>query len=267
MEYSVLTYNINSYEKMHEIPQDIYESTKDYVEYVYVTDNKELTSSTWNVKYVENPYPEDPFYLCYMIRFNPFDYVSNDICVRIDGSMGIVNVLDPIVEAFENGEYDLGVMIHPSRNKMYDEYKAWVNQRGLKAESANFALQTMVNNGYDVAGYKGLYQFNFMIHRKNAFNIKFMEVTLDTLKKLAIDGERIHRVDQTIGSFVLNKFFWNERVMAVGQYICDGVFFDWYKHNSDIRMDCNDRDNITPYLFDKEVYLEYIVPNESSTRK
>lgn len=256
-DYTVITYNFGNYEIMHNIKQDVYEATKDRVEYLYITDNKELTSTTWTMIYVE-PYDGDVFVPCYKVRFNVFDYAHSDIVIRIDGSMEIIRDLQPIVDCFNEGNYDMAVMIHPTRSTQYEEYLAWVNQRGLKVESANFVLHTMANNGYDVMNYKGLYQFNFMIHRRNDFNLKFMEVTYDTLVKLAIDGEEIHRVDQTVGSFVLNKFFSNKKIMPVGQYICNGLFFNWYKHNSDIVMNCDDRNNIEPFLFNKSCSLVYV---------
>src|SRR5574344_1312138 len=93
--YSVLSYIIGNYEVVHEI-----EEITEGVEYVLVTDNHSLTSSTWNVVYVDNPHPEDPFDLCYQIRFNPFDYVTTDIVIRIDGSMRVAGNLDYLVDYF-----------------------------------------------------------------------------------------------------------------------------------------------------------------------
>lgn len=257
--YSVLTYNIGGYERIHNIPQDIYEKTKDYVEYVYVTDDKSITSSTWTIKYVDNPYPEDPFWLCYHIRFHPFEYVSNDIMMRIDGSMGIVNVLDPIIEMFEDGQYETAVMIHPTRNQMVPEYEAWCYQRKYPVDQANRCINMMAANGYDM-NYKGLYQGNFVVQRNDDINNTWNDVTFDTLVKLAAEGKQIERLDQTVSSFILNKFFNNVKVMPVGQYVCDGVFFNWYAHNSDIKLNCDGRDNITPYLFNQMVYFVYLWP-------
>lgn len=42
--YSILTYNFNGYEILREI-----ENPQDDVEYIYVTDNQEFKSDTWNV--------------------------------------------------------------------------------------------------------------------------------------------------------------------------------------------------------------------------
>ena len=253
-KYSVLSYNLNGYEIMHEVEPNAYEKMKDHVEFVYVTDDKTITSSTWTVVYVE-PYEGDVFKACYDIRFNPFNYVHSDIVIRIDGSMGIVNDLQPIIDCFNNGNYDMAVMIHPTRNKMYDEYVAWCQQRGMKPESANKVLNFMAGNGYDVMNYRGLYQFNFMVHRKNEINLRFLQETYNVLKFLAIDGEEIHRCDQTVGSFVINTHYTNMKIMPVGQYTCNGMFFNWYQHKTNNRMDCSGYYDIDPFLFDRQVYF------------
>lgn len=257
-DYTVITYNFGNYEIMHNIKKDVYETTKDRVEYLYITDNKELTSSTWTMVYVE-PYDGDVFVPCYKVRFNVFDYAHSDIVIRIDGSMEIVRDLQPIVDYFNNYNYDLGVIIHPTRNTMYEEYVAWVNQRGMKPESGNNVLCYMADNGYDVMNYRGLYQFNFMIHRRTDFNLAFMNVTYDTLVKLAIDGEEIHRCDQTVGSYILNKFYSDKKIMPVGQYICHGMYFNWYQHGTNNPMNYNPAYSIEPFLFNKSTYLACIL--------
>ena len=257
MEYSVLTYNIGGYEIIHEIDRETYEKTKDYVEYIYVTDDHSITSNTWNVVYVDD-LSGSTFDKCYQIRFQPFKYVHNDIVIRIDGSMGILRPLDPIIEYFDKYGYDAGVMIHPTRNIMYDEYVAWVRTRGYNVEQANKCLQFMANNKYDVRNYKGLYQFNFMVQRNDHFNNEWNRMTYKSLQALATEPDTCERIDQTIGSFILNNYFNEKKIMPVGQYICNGMFFHWYQHNSNNIMNCDDRNNIEPFLFDKPTYLAAI---------
>lgn len=233
MDYSVLTYNIGGYEILHEIKEK-----SDRAEYIYVTDDKTITSSTWTMVYVDNPHPEDNFDLCYKIRFNPFDYVHTDVVVRIDGSMGINRSLDPIVDFFNNG-FDMAVCIHPTRANLYDEYIAWITQRGYDPRQAEWVLNFLQGmEGYNVKKDIGLYQYNFMIQRRNKLNMALNSMTLSFLRYLAPEGKEIERVDQTVGSFVINKYFPMMKIMPVDQSLFDGRYFTWYQHNSDNAMTC-----------------------------
>lgn len=252
-KYSVLTYNIDGYEILHEI-----ECITEGVEYVYVTDDKTITSSTWNVVYVDNEHPEDNFDLCYKIRFNPFDYVHSDIVIRIDGSMVVAGNLDKLVEIYNSKNYDIMLEIHPTRNTMYEEYVTWCKFRGYPIEQANKCLGYMEQmEGYDINGYKGLYQYNFMIQRRNKINMDLNAMTLSTIKYLAPEGKQIDRLDQTIGSFIVNKYFNKMKVIPVSQKVCtSGVYFRWCSHGTDNSF--NDNYNfITPYLFNQPISTVY----------
>lgn len=93
-KYSILTFIMgDKYELVHEIQQK-----QDNVEYVLVTDNKNLKSNTWNVIFDEKLLKYDsPFERCFRVRYNAFDYIRTDTCVTVDGSMEIKGSLDPIV--------------------------------------------------------------------------------------------------------------------------------------------------------------------------
>lgn len=250
--YSVLSYNVGGYEKIHPVFK---KSSR--AEYVYVTDDRSIVSDDWKVVYVDNPHPEDPFYLCYQIRFNPFDYVSNDIVVRIDGSMSVTGDLDEIIDAFDLGGYDCCVEAHPSRQTMIEEYSAWVQVRGYDVEQAKKCLGFLqYMEGYDCKGYRGLYQYNFMIQRRNDMNLKWNELTLALLRYLAPEGKKIDRLDQTIGSFVLNKYFNGCRVMVVLADICDGSILSWYAHNTETQMG-GFVQQCVPYLFNEPAQIQY----------
>ena len=257
-KYSILTYNVNNYEIVDEI-----ENKKPHVEYVLVTDNPNLTSETWTIKYVYNHHPEDPFDLCYKIRFNPFDYVSCDIVMRIDGSMKIVGDTDFLIDEFNKGNYDASVMIHPGRNNLLDEYQTWVNVRAYNPQHANKILKFVAQvYNYDAKEYKGLYQYNFMIQKNNKFNNLWNQLTLTTLKYLAENGKQVERLDQTIGSMILNKYYSDSvNILPVTEDICNGNPFLWCSHGTDRPMKTSTKEErIEPYLFNK--ICTKIFPND-----
>ena len=245
MEYSVLTYIVGDYEHPHEIAEK-----SERAEYILVTDNRSITSSTWTVVYVDNPHPEDPFYLCYQIRFNPFDYVHTDTVVRIDGSMGIVGSLDPVIDKFDEGGYDILLCIHPTRSDLYSEYMTWVNRRGYPESQARRILD-FIGKGYDVKAKNGLYQYGFMIQRKNEKNTLLNSVTLDHLLKLAPEGKWIERIDQTIGSYLLNRYFSDMKVLAIDEDFFNGNIIRLYSHGTDKPISCGRSSN--PILFGKKI--------------
>ena len=173
-------------------------------EYVYVTDDKTITSSTWNVVYVENEFPQDPFLLCYQIRFNPFNYVHTDIVLRIDGSMEINGDTDWLIDEFVKGGYDIALTPHPCRETCFEEYMAWVKTRGMSMEEANAGLKAVSDMGWNVNTDKGLYAFGFMIQRNNEVNNFINSETFNILRSCAVGDKLIHRCDQVIGSVVIN---------------------------------------------------------------
>lgn len=229
----------------------------DEIEYVYVTDDDTITSDTWNVVY-EHSLTGSVFDRAYQIRFNPFKYVHTDIVMRIDGSMGINKDVMPLFQRFEEGGYDAAMMIHPTRSTQYDEYCAWVQTRMYPIPEAEKALNFMAANGYDVHNYKCLFQGNFSIQRKNDIVMKSNNEVYQVLKMLATAPETVHRIDQTIWSFVLAMHYQNMKIMPVGQYICFGEYFNWFVHNSNQMMVYNSNNDCDPYMFNKPVTIWYI---------
>ena len=247
-QYSVLTYNIGGYEKVHEILEK-----SPNAEYIYVTDDKSITSETWTVVYVDNPWPHDPFGLCYEIRFNPFRYVHTNIVFRVDGSIQINKNLDPLLQYYIDGGYNIGLGLHPVRNTMAAEYSAWCQTRAFPVEQANKCLSFIQNAyHYDAINYKGLAQYNIMIQRNDKINNLINEMTLWTLKYLAAEGKEVERIDQTIGNVVIQKFFQGIKVMAMSVDICDSTWLTWFAHNSDYKLPYSPV-RVDPYYFNQPI--------------
>ena len=101
-------------------------------EYILVTDNPNIKSDTWEVKYIYDIMGTDgntsTFDKCYFIRMFPFKFVNTNIVVRIDGDVEIKKNLDIIIEKFIEGNYDMSLMIHPDKNNFLVEYNTWHSQ-------------------------------------------------------------------------------------------------------------------------------------------
>ncbi len=247
-KYSVLTFNIGKYELLHEIPTDCLNPS---IEYIYVTDDYNIKSDTWQVVYVDN-LSGDNFDKCLQIRYNPFKYVNTDIVMKIDGSMSIHKDVITLFEKFNNEHYDAAVMIHPHRDNIISEYMAWYKLRNYPLDQANKCLDFINNNlKYDLK-YKGLYQANFSIQKNDDFNTAWNKTTYDICKHLATEPNTIERVDQIISSIVLNMMFNYKNIMPVSNEITNDGYFNWHIHNT------NDSYYIKitgiQYLFNKETF-------------
>ena len=247
--YTVLTYIINDYENVIEIQEKDSEA-----EYILVTDNPNLTSDTWNVIYDASLENLSVFDKCYKIRFFPFNYCKSDICLRIDGNVKIKRNLKPLIDEFDKENYDLSVMIHPERNKISDEYFIWYQYRHYPMNQVKKCLDFMYSLGYNF-DYKGLYQGTFVIQRKNKINGDINRLTYSFLKYLGEDETHIERLDQTIFSFVLNKFFSNAKIMCVGEdLITHSSLLQWYIHKTSFEIPY--KNNIQPFLFNKPITIK-----------
>lgn len=222
--YSVLTYNIGGYEVLHEV-----RCPSPNAEYIYVTDNRSLTSSTWTMVYVDPP-KGDPMGLCYYIRFNPFEFVNTDVVLRIDGSMGIVGDTDWLINKFNEGGYDIMLTPHPTRETAAEEQLAWVKLRGVKREQGNKVLAKLSSLGWDVNNDKGLYQYNVMIQRNNEVNNLINKETLNLIYELKPEDKTAERCDQIIGSVIINLH--NLKPMMLKQTDLLNKTLVWYSHGT-----------------------------------
>ena len=247
--YTVLTFNFGGgYEILREIRHK-----SPNAEYIYVTDDRSITSQTWDIRYIDNPHPEDVFFACWQVRYNPFVFASTDVVIRIDGSFQVVDKLDEIIDYFNAGDYDLCLETHPERYTICEEYEAWCNIRGYSRVQAEKVMSYMTDKGYDIAHYRGLYQTGLMIQRRNSVNLELNTATLDLIQQFAPEGKQVDRLDQTIASYIINSQF-SERlkVMVVDERIFHSKYFRLFIHGT--WEEVNFYGNyIRPYLFNKPV--------------
>jgi len=227
--YSILTYIFNGYEILHEV-----NNPQEDVEYICVTDDPNLKSDTWKIIIAEDLLELSPFDKYYNVRFNPWKYVSTNICIRIDGSMGVNGTLDPIINMFNDYNFDCAVIVHPYRNNFIDEYETWIRHRNYPLNQAVKCINYMTDAGYDF-NYQGMIEQNLVIQRNNEVNNKIDKITFDLLKELG--NNTIERLDQPITSFVINHIIKEENIkcMLLSEQIIIGTpFFTWYMHNTNM---------------------------------
>ena len=247
IKYSVLSYLFGDYEHVREI-RDI----DPYAEYILVTDRDDIVSKTWTVVKHDFPDSYNDFDKVVYVRYHPFEFVSNDVCVKVDHSVALNRPLSNIVDRFNDCNYDMALMIHPERNTLDEEYTKWIVSRKYPKEQAFRCMSILKDMGYDFS-YKGLYQLTFSI-QKNDNITKSVNDLVWSLNKL-FGGDHQERIDQITFSFVMNKYFSYMQVMPLEEkLITDGRYMRWYLHGLDVPIPMK-FNLIDPYLFNERVEI------------
>lgn len=250
--YTVLTMNMGSYELVHPVL-----GKSDRARYVMVTDDPNLKdeSGTWEIVY-DDTLEGTPWEKTLQVRYNPFKYTDDPIVIKIDGSVGVNKSLDNLVDRFEKEDYDMSLMVHPTRNTLVQEYTAWVKQRQYPVEKANAILSTLAQaEGFPVNDYKGLAQLCFWIQRNTQINHLIDSFTHSWCKYFSDKNGEIERVDQAIASFVIQKYFPMCKIMFVDQRMYQSDYFTWYPHNSNQPFSkMYVKDMIEPFWMNKRLH-------------
>lgn len=228
MKYSVIMYNFNGYEIPRPLPKS---AQTPNIDYIYITDSATVKPDGWRVIIDPSLQHLSTMDKCYSVRFNLFNYTSSNICLYMDGSMQILADLTQLFKLFEQSNDDIGLMIHPDRTTMFDEYCAWFTLRNYPKQQGFKCLQYMQKCGYDIQKYKGLYQGGLRFI-KNTSDTKQLDIdTYKLLKFLGSPGD-IERIDQTIYSFLVNAKYTNLRIFPFSQHWIQSSFIKICPHGS-----------------------------------
>lgn len=250
-KYSVLMYNFNNYEIMRE-PIEVDPDC----EYIYVTDNPTLKNDTnvWKVVVDSDLDGLSVFDKCYRVRFNLFKYATCPTCIYVDGSIQIYKSLRKLYEDFIKSNCDLGVMVHPECDNVYDEYHRWLQLRNYPYTNLQKALCMFKAAGWNPKE-KGLYQGCLRICRNTELNNSIDSCTLNTLIELGTENT-IERLDQTIYTFIIHSLFNDVNIFGVSQQVIQSNYMKWCKHNSTISLPyCNGNDKLNGFILGKEQLL------------
>lgn len=231
--YTVLTYNIGNYELVREIEEKDPEA-----EYVLVADSKDVKSNTWNVVVDENISGSNAFDKVCDIRLNTFKYCNTDICIRVDASIKVKHSLKLLVDAFENGDYDIALSPHPTRNNILDEFDTWIKVRNYNTNQANKIISYLKDNGYDF-GYKGLFQCGFVIMKNTPLTKSINEDTYKLVQQLGENGH-MERIDQIPFTYILNTKYNDIKVLPLSEQILHSYYMQIYEHGTE---------DVDPYVY------------------
>lgn len=193
-------------------------------DYVCFTDNRELTSSTWDIRIL----PDEVEKLSQVkkqryIKINAHKVLNEyDLSIWVDGNVELRGDLNSLLEKTLKDNCSIYIPKHPQRNCIYDEADAVIV---LKKDSKDIVMPQV--DRYKGEGFPknyGLLQSNIMIRKHNNNDcMRFMEAWFEELKHGS------HR-DQLSFNYVCWK---NQdiNVIYLDKKIYSSVWFNWmFKH-------------------------------------
>lgn len=140
MKYAVITYIFGKNKELLRKPL-----VKDDIEYICVTDQKDLKSNDWKIILDEMPDVKCVRDKMVYVKYNPFKYTDADVICVIDGTLEINKSLIPLFEQVKDN--DMLVKFHPERDNLYVELDKWIKTRGMPSNALNkFQVIAKYNN-------------------------------------------------------------------------------------------------------------------------
>ena len=217
MELAVITYIFGKDKELLREPLVV---DKD-VEYICVTDQKDLKSKIWKIIYDDIPEANCTRDKMVYVKYRPFKYTNaNKVCV-IDGSIEIKSSLLNLFKQLENN--DILIKKHPGRDNLNDELIAWNRLRGMTLlDIAKFKYIADKNN-IDL-NKKFLIESCVLLFNKNNKIKNLCEDVISYMK--FIGGKTLFLSNQCTLTMLLQ--FDQYKIKHLNQ----NIYFNKYHHNS-----------------------------------
>ena len=232
-KYSILTFIFDDYENIRE-PLEVSPNC----EYILVTDNHNLSSKVWTIKYLPDVYKTaSGFTKSFYVRYHPFEFVSTNVCIVLDGSIQIKKSLDKIINDFLKSNADICLSVHWNIKNPFEEYVYWTKHRNY-SETQYLKNKAMLKALGFSPTYKGCFETNFKICKNDATTKSLHEFTYSLLEKLG-SPKNVDRLDQSIFSGVMATQFTNLNVFLVTHQIIQNEYMMFCHHKSNEPYLCN----------------------------
>ena len=180
IKYSIVTMVFNNYDLLRE-PKVVDENA----EYVCITDNKELRSDVWKIRYMPALDTDklSGIQKTYIIKYAKFlNFISNEskYVIRVDASVQINQPLTPIIEYLDNNNHDALLLAHTHRDDFIEEYKIWVTARKYDIKNYEKFLRYMSEKQFNI-NHTGLIECTIQIFRISDTTVSLLKEMGDLL--------------------------------------------------------------------------------------
>lgn len=253
--YTVITCNFGGYEIMREIQNPLKE-----VEYLYITDDINITSNTWNViydKFYDNF--SNPFDKVVMFRSRVLEYTHSDFCVRIDASIQINGFsFENIINEMNLMNSDISFIISPRFNTILDEMLDWEYQRNIPREKLEHFINyyNFHEKNFDLISKNSICTLGILIQKNNQLNKDINAKQISVLNEIKDFNNELnfYRVDQIVFTYVINKFFNGINVLPLEYSVISNEYTKICIHNTNTTLyDVGVSKMNTLYLFNEPI--------------
>lgn len=228
-KYSVITAIFGEYEMVREI-----QDPRDDVEYVLVTDNPNLTSTTWKIKLVDSFFDGMSGYAkSFYVKYHPFEFIESDVFLWIDGSIQIKkDFTEAIMTPFINSNYDLLELTNMVNNIGRWEAGRWAANgfHGFTEHQRN-----IIDNLFKDEPWVDESEVQTTIYGgKNTRLLNMINCrTWDIMRRNPGEGKDVAILYMPQRGMVLSKYIWNTHKTCIFESeILFSDYFEYCYHNS-----------------------------------
>ena len=198
MKYAVVTYIFGKGKEILREP-DVIDND---IEYICVTDQKDLKSNTWRIVYDNIEQAKCVRDKMVYVKYNPFKYTEAEYVCVIDGTLKIKSSLANLFKSCIG--HDMVIKMHPERTCIEQEIKAWQNWRGMPNISADKLKFVCKHDGVDIKK-NFLIESCVIVYSKNSKKVR--ELCGTVVKYMNFLGEDVNLFlsNQLITTFLLIK--------------------------------------------------------------
>lgn len=229
--YAVITAVFGDYEMAREI-----ENPREDVEYVLVTDNPKLTSSTWKIKLVDSFFDEMSGYAkSFYVKYHPFEFIESDVFIWVDGSIQIKkDFTDAIMLPFINSNYELIELTNMVNNIGRWEAGRWA-ANGY--HGFNEHQRKVIDNLFKDEPWVDESELQTTIYGgKNTRLVNMLNCrTWDIMRRDPGEGNDIAILYMPQRGMVVSKYIWNtHKTLIFESEILFSDYFEYCYHKSSI---------------------------------